>query len=326
METFTKGIFFFLLETKLTAQSHKITKYYFEMTLVEKKFCEDENFMHIGLLMKQVPKVMKTGADGLMDRSGSSMINPYCKHSLEEAVKLKQTAITLHEQADISIFSMGPPNFEQSLRQGVAIGADNMILLSDRKLAGSDTMATAKAVARLIQNYEKEVGWKFDVFFAGLQTVDGDTAHVPSQVAERLGYNQITYVEKVDYLPQEKSLKVQRIIERGYMVVKTPFPVMLSVTNVANVPRGPSLAGLMKARGSKLEHYTKVPLIVKGADFLGYNADEIGLAGSPTVVASIKNVEETRPPIKFSSGAHAKELVENALKLMESDTNVTTGS
>ena len=282
--------------------------------------------MHIGLLMKQVPKVMKTGADGLMDRSGSSMINPYCKHALEEAVKLKQTAIQLQEQTDLSIFSMGPPNFEQSLRQGVAMGADNIILLSDRKLAGSDTMATAKAVARLIQNYEKEVGWKFDVFFAGLQTVDGDTAHVPAQVAERLGYNQITYVEKVEYISQEKALKVQRIIERGYMVVKTPFPVMLSVTNVANVPRGPSLAGLMKARGSKLDQYNKVSLIVKNAEFLGYNADEIGLAGSPTVVATIKNVEETRPPIKFASGAHAKELVENSLKLMETEANVGTGN
>ena len=99
----------------------------------KKKHCDDDNSMHIGLLMKQVPKVMKTGADGLMDRSGSSMINPYCKHALEEAVKLKQTAIQLQEQTDLSIFSMGPPNFEQSLRQGVAMGPDNIILLSDRK-------------------------------------------------------------------------------------------------------------------------------------------------------------------------------------------------
>ena len=274
--------------------------------------------MHIGTFLKQVPRTLKTGADGLMDRSGASMINPYCRHALEEAIKLKMAVFRTGRIADLSVISMGPPNFEQSLRQAISMGADNIYLLSDRRLAGSDTMATAKALARLVQTIEKERGWKFDVLFAGLQTIDGDTAHVGPQVAERLGYEQVTYVEKVEYLPETNRLNVRRIIEKGYMVVDTPLPVLLSVTNVANIPRGPTLAGLMKARGSKIIRFKKIDLNLRNVDNLGFAADEIGLAGSPTVVAEVRVVEATRPPVRVAAGSSGRELVDNMISLMES--------
>ena len=91
--------------------------------------------MKIGLLIKQVPLKMKTGADGLMDRSGNSQINPYCKHALEEAIKFKSHFHDGH----ITVISMGPPKFQQSIHEAISMGADAGILLSDRMLAGSDT-------------------------------------------------------------------------------------------------------------------------------------------------------------------------------------------
>ncbi|MHA1990768.1 MAG: electron transfer flavoprotein subunit beta/FixA family protein [Candidatus Hodarchaeales archaeon] len=277
--------------------------------------------MHIGLLIKQVPKVMKTGADGLMDRSGSSMINPYCNHALEEAIKLKETFKSNGKDSDLTVMTMGPPNFEQSLRQAISKGADHIYLLSDRKLAGSDTMATAKALSKLINTIEEERGWKFDVLLAGLQTVDGDTAHVPAQVAERLNFNQVTYVEKIDYLPEKNVLKVRRIIEKGYMILEVPFPTVLTITNVANIPRGPTLTGLMKAKGSKVERIKQVELNVRNIEQINLLPEDAGLNGSPTVVSKVRVVEATRPPVKIAEGENTKETVYNLILLMQGGSN-----
>jgi len=243
--------------------------------------------LKIGTLLKQVPLQMKAGADGLMDRSGASQINPYCKHALEEAIKLKNKV----KDSTLSVFSMGPPFFEQSLREAISMGADESILLSDRKLAGSDTMATAKAISKLIETHAK--GKKYDILFAGLQTVDGDTAHVPAQIAERLGYNQATYVEKVELM--EGGVKVQRLVERGTQILFVPFPALLSVTNTANTPRGPYLKGAMIAKTSEIKVYT--------IDEIGVKPEEVGLNGSPTVVAKVKNVTSTRTLQKFDGSA-----------------------
>ena len=102
------------------------------------------------------------------------------------------------------------------------------------------------------------------------------------------------------------------------MVVDTPLPVLLSVTNVANIPRGPTLAGLMKARGSKIIRFKKIDLNLRNVDNLGFAADEIGLAGSPTVVAEVRVVEATRPPVRVAAGSSGRELVDNMISLMES--------
>ena len=257
--------------------------------------------LKIGTLLKQVPLQMKSGADGLMDRSGASQINPYCKHALEEAIKLKNSV----PGSTLTVFSMGPPFFEQSLKEAISMGADESVLLSDRKLAGSDTMATAKAVAKLIQTHAGDR--PYDVIFAGLQSVDGDTAHVPAQVAERLKCNQATYVEKVELY--EKGVKVQRLIERGTQILYLPFPCLLSITNTGNTPRGPYLKGAMLARNSKMKIYS--------VDQIGVNPEEVGLNGSPTVVSKVKNVESTRNLQKFDGTAdHQIKSFFNALEEM----------
>lgn len=246
--------------------------------------------LRIGILLKQVPLQLKAGADGLMDRSGASQINPYCKHALEEAIKLKEQ----HPGSTITIFTMGPPNFEQSLRKAIAMGADEGVLLSDRKLAGSDTMATAKALAGVIQAYLRDTGTQLDLLFAGLQTVDGDTAHVGPQVAERLGFNQATYVALVKGV-KNNAITVRRLIEGGTQTLELPLPAMLSVTNTANTPRGPYLRGAMIAK--------RVNMKVYSLDDTGVDAGEVGLNGSPTVVSKVKNVTSTRTLTKFDGKA-----------------------
>ena len=243
--------------------------------------------LKIGILLKQVPLQLKAGADGLMDRSGASQINPYCKHALEEAIKLKNSI----PGSTLTAFSMGPPFFEQSMKEAISMGADEAVLLSDRKLAGSDTFATAKAVAKVIQTHAGDK--PYDILFAGLQSVDGDTAHVPGQVAERLKYNQATYVEKVERY--KDGVKVQRLIERGTQILYLPFPCLISITNTGNVPRGPYLKGAMIARNSKM--------IIYSVDQIHVDPAEFGLNGSPTVVSKVKNVESTRNLQKFDGSA-----------------------
>jgi electron transfer flavoprotein beta subunit len=250
--------------------------------------------------MKQVPLKLKTGADGLMDRSGASQINPYCAHALEEAIKHK-----IHfknQEAKITVFSMGPPNFEKSLRKAISMGADDAVLLSDRKLAGSDTMATAKALSRLIEVHEPA---SYDILYAGLQTIDGDTAHVGPQVAERLGYNQATYVTNVEFM--DGGVKIRRLIEKGFQHLFIPYPAMLSVTNTANTPRGPYLKGAMLAKQAQIKIYS--------VDDLGFKKDDVGAKGSPTVVAKVKNVKSSRELQKYEGSA--KEQVESFLKAVK---------
>ena len=162
-------------------------------------------------LMKQVPlpTEMRMGADGLMDRTkAKSIINVDCSFGLEQGLQIK----ALVPDAELIVVSMGPPSFEQSLRKTISMGYDRAVLLSDRRLGGSDTFATGLAIATLLKNaiLPKDKNDKY-IIFAGRQTSDGDTAHVPSQVAENLGIPQATFVEHVEY--SVNHLKVRRMID-----------------------------------------------------------------------------------------------------------------
>ncbi|MHA2502587.1 MAG: FAD-binding protein [Candidatus Kariarchaeaceae archaeon] len=265
------------------------------------------NGLNIGILIKQVPvpKEMRTGADGLMDRSGKSQMNPHCSHALEEALALREKT-----GGTITVFSMGPPNFTQSLDEAMRKGADRAFLLSDRKLAGSDTWATAEALSTLINWVsDQDEGRSLDVLFAGLQTIDGDTAHVGPQVAGRLGFNQVTYVEEIT--PTDNGmLEVRRILEGGFQRLKVPTPVMFSVSHTANTPRGPSLSYSIKS----LEKETTIVDIEK----IGLPEDKAGLPGSPTVVARVKNVSTVRGETKFYSEGTAEDKIGTLLSDLES--------
>jgi electron transfer flavoprotein alpha subunit len=252
-------------------------------------------------LIKQVPvpSEMRMGADGLMDRTKArSVINVDCSFALEQALQIKNRL----PDAELIVLSMGPASFEQSLRQAVGMGFDRAVLLSDRRLGGSDTYVTglclAAALARL--GFSKDSPEPF-IVFAGRQTSDGDTAHVPSQVAENLGIPQATFVERVDL--DGDHLVARRIIEGGYQTLRLPMPCMVAIAPTAIAPRRPSLAGAMRARKLSIERLDLAQI--------GISPDRVGLDGSPTLVAKVVNIERHRPPVAFAQGDTPSRLVED---------------
>ncbi len=260
--------------------------------------------MQILVLIKQVPlpKAMRTTKEGLMDRTGApSIINPYCKRALEMALQVKEKT-----KGTVTVLSMGPPSFEQSLREALAMGADDAYLLTDRRLAGSDTWATARALELTIRKIQEEKG-PFDLIFAGIQTIDGDTGHVGPQVAERLGIHQVTYVTEVN--PLEHRIRAKRIVEKGYQIVEAPYPVLMTVRKDANVPRGASLRHAIRARKYQIRWFS--------IDDIGLSASEAGLTGSPTIVSRVKNVTVERPPCKVAEGETSAEKVANLLGMLD---------
>lgn len=258
-------------------------------------------------IMKQVPlpTEMRMGEDGLMDRTkAKSMINADCAFGLEQGLQIRKSV----PDAELIVISMGPPSFEQSLKKALAMGYDRAILLSDRKLGGSDTFATGYAISSLIKKLGFGEGGKDPfIIFSGRQTTDGDTAHVPSQTAENLGIPQATFVEKVEYFGDH--LKVRRIIEGGYQVLKLPVPCLISIAPTATPARRPSLEGAMRARKTKME--------VWSLDQTGADVNVVGLTGSPTLVAKVVDIQKDRPPVNMISGHTGQELVEGLISDIE---------
>ena len=258
-------------------------------------------------IMKQVtlPTEMRMGADGLMDRTiAKSMINADCTFGLEQGLQIRKHV----PDAELIVISMGPPSFEQSLKKALAMGYDRAILLSDRKLGGSDTFATGYAISSLIKKLGFVKGGKDPfIIFSGRQTTDGDTAHVPSQTAENLGIPQATFVEKVDFCGDH--LKVRRIIEGGFQVLKLPVPCLISIAPTATPARHPSLKGAIRARNTKLEVWT--------LDQTGADAGVVGINGSPTLVAKVVDIQKDRPPVDMISGHAPEDLADAFVKEFE---------
>jgi electron transfer flavoprotein alpha subunit len=185
------------------------------------------------------------------------------------------------------------------------MGYDEAYLLSDRKLGGSDTYATGLAISTML----KHLGFTKDskdpfIILAGRQTSDGDTAHVPSQVAESIGIPQATFVESVKGDGTGKVI-AKRIIEGGYQMMKLPMPCVISLTPTGIPPRKPSLSGAIKARKLKITTF--------GIDDIGLGTEKIGLNGSPTIVVKVVNIVSERPPIKMSEGHDEASLVDSLI-------------
>lgn len=258
-------------------------------------------------LMKQVPlpTEMRMGADGLMDRTkAKSIINVDCSFGLEQGLQIQRHV----PDVELIVVSMGPPSFEQSLRKAISMGYDRAVLLSDRRLGGSDTFATGLAIATLLKNaiLPKNSDDKF-IIFAGRQTSDGDTAHVPSQVAENIGIPQATFVQEVEYF--KDYLKVKRMIEGGFQTLKVPVPCLISVAPTAIHARRPSLDGAIRAR--------KTPIEVFNLDQIQLSPASVGLAGSPTVVAKVVNIERNRPAVTMIDGNSAENKSSKLISIFE---------
>ncbi len=253
-------------------------------------------------LIKQVPlpSEMRMGDDGLMDRTkAKSIINIDCQFGLEAGLQMKKQ----YPDARMIVVSMGPNSFEPSLKKAISMGYDEAYLLSDRRLGGSDTFATGLAISTMLKHlgFNKDSKEPF-IIFAGRQTSDGDTAHVPSQVAESMGIPQATFVESVK--PDGKgNVIAKRIIEGGYQMLKLPMPCTISLTPTGVPPRKPSLSGAIKARNAKVN--------VLNIDDIGLGTEHIGINGSPTIVAAVANLVSERPPVIMTEGHQDKQKVEN---------------
>lgn len=225
--------------------------------------------MNLIVLIKQVPDPENNAGmkeDGSLNREKSqNIINPYDKNALEAALSMKEKY-----GGKVIALSMGLPGAKDVLKEAIAIGADEVYLINDKKLALSDTLATAYTLSKAV----KKIG-AYDIILCGMQAIDGDTSHVGPQVAERLGIPQVTYVDKIVSI-ENKIIEARKIIEGGYEIITTEYPALLTITNTANQPRLPSLKGKIKA--SKYE----VP--VWAADFIEADENKIGENGSPTKV------------------------------------------
>jgi electron transfer flavoprotein alpha subunit len=246
-----------------------------------------------------------------MDRTkAKSIINIDCQFGLEAGLQLRKQ----HPDARLIVCSMGPKSFETSLRTAISMGYDEAYLLSDRKLAGSDTYATGLAISTML----KHLGFTKDskdpfIILAGRQTSDGDTAHVPSQVAENIGIPQATFVESVK-ADGNGNVIAKRIIEGGYQMLKLPIPCVISLTPTGIPPRKPSLSGAIRARSLNITTF--------GIEDIGLGTEKIGLNGSPTIVVKVVNIISERPPITMSVGHNEAALVDSLIANLKKGGNV----
>jgi electron transfer flavoprotein beta subunit len=232
--------------------------------------------MNIIVCIKQVPETTEVKINpetNTLIRDGvKSIINPFDMYAIEEGVRLKERF-----GGKVAVVTMGPPQAEAALREAVSMGCDEAVLVSDRAFAGSDTWATSYTLAYAIKKLGKELGG-FDLIICGKQASDGDTAQVGPGIATHLDLPQVTYVKKIEEIKDNLS-RVERMTEEGYDILETPLPALFTVVKEINVPRIPSLKGMMRAKSAKIAHWT--------AKDIDAEAQNLGLSGSPTNVVKI---------------------------------------
>ncbi|MBM3135956.1 MAG: electron transfer flavoprotein subunit beta/FixA family protein [Chloroflexi bacterium] len=225
--------------------------------------------MRIIVTIKQVPDTTNVKIDprtGTLIREGvPSIINPEDKNALEAALQLRE-----RYGGEVIAISMGPPQAEDAMREALAIGADQAVLLTDRALAGADTWATAYTLGTAI----KKIG-NYDLILSGRQAIDGDTAQVGPQLAEFLDLPQVTYVRELKIT--DHKVVAQRTLEDGFEEIEAPLPALLTITKEANKPRYPHAAAIMNA-------YRQQTVTTWNAEALAADPQSIGLEGSPTQV------------------------------------------
>ena len=272
--------------------------------------------LKIVVLAKQVPDTRNVGkdamnADGTINRAAlPAIFNPEDLNALEQALRLKDT----HPGSTVTILTMGPGRAAEIIREGLYRGADGGYLLTDRAFAGADTLATSYALATAI----KKIG-DYDIIIGGRQAIDGDTAQVGPQVAEKLGLTQVTYAEEILNVDEKnRSITVKRHIDGGVETVEGPLPIVITVNGSA-APCRPRNAKLVQ----KYKHAKTVTEKQQGnldytdlydkRDYLNLaewsvadvNGDlaQCGLSGSPTKVKAIQNIVFQAKESKTISGS-----------------------
>ena len=273
--------------------------------------------LKIVVLAKQVPDTRNVGkdamtAEGTVNRAAlPAIFNPDDLNALEQALRLKEQ----HPGTTVGVLTMGPPRAGEIIRQGLYRGADTGWLLTDRLFAAADTLATSYALATDI----KKIG-KVDIVIGGRQAIDGDTAQVGPQVAQKLGLNQVTYAEEILKIEDGKAT-IRRHIDGGVETVVAPLPVVVTVNGSAAPCRPCNAKMVMKykyatcpmERPADLDE--RMAKLYEERDYLTLNqwsvadvegdANQCGLAGSPTKVKTVKNIVFQAKESKTLTGSDA---------------------
>ena len=233
--------------------------------------------MLIVVCIKEVPDAAYINMDpatGTLMREGvPSIINPFDSHALEESLRLKE-----EHGFQVAAISMGPPSAEEVLRTAVAMGVDEVVLLSDPVFSGSDTLATSMVLAETIKRLaEKE---EVAMVICGKQTIDGATAQVGPGIATRLKYSQLTLVDQIQSVDlQARKVTVRRMLEGRHEIVEATLPALISVVPQINVPREPTVRMQMMAEDAEVEVWDN--------QVMQLAEENLGLKGSATQVRRI---------------------------------------
>jgi len=278
--------------------------------------------LKIIVLAKQVPDTRNVGkdamkADGTVNRAAlPAIFNPEDLNALEQALRLKDK----HPGSTVTLLTMGPGRAAEIIREGLFRGADEGYLLTDRAFAGADTLATSYALSMAI----RKIG-KFDVIISGRQAIDGDTAQVGPQVAEKLGIPQITYAEEIQSI-ENGIIRVKRRLERGIEIVESKLPIVVTVNGSAPEcrPRNAKLLQKYKYARTATEKQSEavnhedlysirpyLNLEEWSVTDVNANVEDCGLSGSPTKVKKIESVVFQAKESKTfdSSDANIEELI-----------------
>jgi electron transfer flavoprotein beta subunit len=234
--------------------------------------------IHSVVCIKQVPDSAQIRVhpvtNTIMRQGVPTIINPYDLFALEEALRLRDDY-----GGTVTVLSMGPPIAEEALRRALGIGADAAVLITDRRFAGSDTLATSFALSKALAKIAEDR--PIDIVFTGKQTIDGDTAQVGPGIARRMGLNQLTYVAAIDALdPAKGEITVRRRSEGGVQVLRSKLPCLITMLEETNTLRRGSIQDMLRA--------ARAEIVTWSAEEAGIvDPMQCGLRGSPTVVKRV---------------------------------------
>lgn len=261
--------------------------------------------MKIALCIKQVPDTadIKWTENNTIQREGvESVINPFDMYAIETALRIKEKIKDTH----ITVISMGPPQAEEILKKAISMGVDEGFLVSDRKFAGADTVATSRTLAKAIEEKVQNV----DLIICGQFATDGDTAQTGPSIAQHLNIPQVTYVKEITGF-KDGILTVKKEVEDGVEIIKVKLPALLCMLKCDYEPRRPLIEGFIRAQKSKVNSYSM--------EDIKLSPEEVGMKGSPTYVSKAFRPEQKKggEVITPTNAEDAAKIIKEKLKEFE---------
>lgn len=253
--------------------------------------------MRVVTCIKQVPDTadIKWTENNTIQREGvESVINPFDTYAIETALRLKEKI----KDVSITAITMGPPQATEIIKRAISMGVDDGFLISDRKFAGADTVATSRTLARAIKEKIQDA----DLVICGQFATDGDTAQTGPSIAQHLGFAQVTYVKEITGY-KNGVLTVKREVEDGTEILKVKLPAVLCMLKCDYEPRRAVINGYIKAHNTKINNYSMTDL--------GLEPDDVGMKGSPTYVS-----KAFRPEPKKGGEVIVPETPQDAAKII----------